>query len=422
MRPLPRSIWPSKNCSVSIATRQTSTVAPSRSAIRPAPAALASFSRSCLNFAVAARATESPAPASVAVRASPLSSNPFPSAPGAPPFTTHHPLCPLAPCLRLALPLPYYSPSGLPAVAGRSMPSEGENRMGIEKVGVVGCGLMGSGIAQVAAQAGYAVTVREVSPQIVEKGLQSIEKNLGRQVEKGTLTAADRDQVRGRLRGTTNLEDLKDCDIIIEAILEQVPAKRELYAALDKICPPSTIFASNTSSISITELAVSTQRPTRFLGLHFFNPVPVMKLVEVIRTIATDAAVFDEVVAFAAKLGKTPVRTTDRTGFIVNRLLVPYLLDAVRALEEGVGSIEDIDNSMKLGCGHPMGPLTLLDFVGLDTTYYIANIMFDEFKERRFAPPALLKRMVLAGWNGRKAGRGFYNYADPAKPKPMQLT
>jgi 3-hydroxybutyryl-CoA dehydrogenase len=294
--------------------------------------------------------------------------------------------------------------------------------MAIQKVGVVGCGLMGSGIAQVAAQAGFPVTVREVSPQIVEKGLQSIEKNLARQVEKGTLSAADRDQVRGRLRGTTNLEDLKDCDIVIEAILEQVPAKRELYGALDKICPPATIFASNTSSISITELAVSTQRPTRFLGLHFFNPVPVMKLVEVIRTIATDAAVFDEVVAFAGKLGKTPVRTTDRTGFIVNRLLVPYLLDAVRALEEGVGSIEDIDNSMKLGCGHPMGPLTLLDFVGLDTTYYIANIMFDEFKERRFAPPPLLKRMVLAGWNGRKAGRGFYDYADPAKPKVMQLT
>ena len=294
--------------------------------------------------------------------------------------------------------------------------------MAIQKVGVVGCGLMGSGIAQVAANAGFHVTVREVSQQVVDKGLQSIEKNLARLVEKGTLSTTDRDRVRGRLHGTTNLEDLKDCDIVIEAILEQVPAKRELYGALDKICPPATIFASNTSSISITELAVSTQRPTRFLGLHFFNPVPVMKLVEVIRTIATDAAVFDEVVAFAGKLGKTPVRTTDRTGFIVNRLLVPYLLDAVRALEEGVGSIEDINNSMKLGCGHPMGPLTLLDFVGLDTTYYIANIMFDEFKERRFAPPALLKRMVLAGWNGRKAGRGFYDYADPAKPKVMQLT
>jgi 3-hydroxybutyryl-CoA dehydrogenase len=293
--------------------------------------------------------------------------------------------------------------------------------MPIEKVGVVGCGLMGSGIAQVAAQAGCQVTVREVSSQLVEKGLQSIEKNLGRLVEKGTLSAADRDQVRGRLQGTTNLEDLKDCDLVIEAIIEQLPAKREFYAALDKICKPSTIFASNTSSISITEMAVVTKRPDRFLGMHFFNPVPVMKLVEVIRTIATDPKVFDEMVAFGARLGKTVVRTSDRTGFIVNRLLVPYLLDAVRALEEGVGSIEDIDNSMKLGCGHPMGPLTLLDFVGLDTTHYIANVMFDEFKEKRFASPPLLKRMVLAGWNGRKAGRGFYDYADPSKPKAMNL-
>ncbi|HUJ31520.1 MAG TPA: 3-hydroxybutyryl-CoA dehydrogenase [Candidatus Acidoferrum sp.] len=294
--------------------------------------------------------------------------------------------------------------------------------MAIEKVGVVGCGLMGSGIAQVAAQAGYPVTVREVSQQFLDKGLQSIEKNLGRLVEKGTVSAADRDQIRGRLRGTTNVDDLKDCGIIIEAIIEQLPSKRELWSALDKICPKSAIFASNTSSLSITEMATFTQRPDRFLGLHFFNPVPVMKLVEVIRTIATDPKVFDEVVGFAGKLGKTAVRTTDRTGFIVNRLLVPYILDAVRALEEGVASIEDIDNSMKLGCGHPMGPLTLLDFVGLDTTYYIANIMFDEFKERRFAPPPLLKRMVLAGWNGRKAGRGFYDYSDPAKPKPTQLS
>ncbi len=294
--------------------------------------------------------------------------------------------------------------------------------MAIEKVGVVGCGLMGSGIAQVAAQAGCQVTVREVSQQIVEKGLQSIEKNLGRLVEKGTLSAGDRDQVRGRLRGTTNLEDLKDCDLIIEAIIEQLPAKRELWTALDKICPKPTIFASNTSSLSITEMATFTQRPDRFVGMHFFNPVPVMKLVEVIRTIATDPKVFDEMVAFGGRLGKTVVRTSDRTGFIVNRLLVPYLLDAVRALEEGVGSVEDIDNSMKLGCGHPMGPLTLLDFVGLDTTHYIAHIMFDEFKEKRFASPPLLKRMVLAGWNGRKAGRGFYDYSDPAKPKAMQLT
>jgi 3-hydroxybutyryl-CoA dehydrogenase len=292
----------------------------------------------------------------------------------------------------------------------------------IEKVGVVGCGLMGSGIAQVAAQAGCNVVVREVSPELVEKGLKSIEKNLARLVEKGTITTGDRDAVRGRLRGTINLEDFADRDIIIEAIIEQLPIKRELYVALDKICPPATIFASNTSSLSITEMAAYTKRPGRFFGLHFFNPVPVMKLVEVIRTIASDAKVYEELVSFAKRLGKTPVLTSDRGGFIVNRLLVPYLLDAIRALEEGVGSIVDIDNSMKLGCGHPMGPLTLLDFVGLDTTYYIAQIMFDEFREKRFAPPPLLKRMVLAGWNGRKAGRGFYDYADPQNPRPLELT
>jgi 3-hydroxybutyryl-CoA dehydrogenase len=293
--------------------------------------------------------------------------------------------------------------------------------MAIQKVGVVGCGLMGSGIAQVCAQAGFEVTVREVTDELVKKGIGSIEKNLARMVEKGTLQQADADAARGRLKGTTAVEDLKGCDLVIEAIIEQLPAKRELFGALDKLCPKSTIFASNTSSLSITEMATFTARPDRFVGLHFFNPVPIMKLVEVIRTIATDPAVFDQMVEFGRKLGKTPVRTSDRTGFIVNRLLVPYILDAIRALEEGVGSIEDIDNSMKLGCGHPMGPLTLLDFVGLDTTYYIANIMFDEFKERRFAPPPLLKRLVLAGWNGRKAGRGFYDYSDPKNPKPMNL-
>src|SRR6202041_1894307 len=293
--------------------------------------------------------------------------------------------------------------------------------MAIEKVGVVGCGLMGSGIAQIAAQAGCQVTVREVNAAVLEKGMQSIDKNLQRLVDKGTLPPAERDQVRGRLHGTTNLEDLKDCDLIIEAIIEQLPAKRELWTALDKICPKHTIFASNTSSLSITEMATFTQRPDRFLGLHFFNPVPVMKLVEVIRTIATDKKVEEDAVAFANRVGKTPVRTTDRTGFIVNRLLVPFLLDAIRALEEGGGSIEDIDNSMKLGCGHPMGPLTLLDFVGLDTTYYIANIMFEEFREKRFASPPLLKRMVLAGWNGRRAGRGFYDYSDAAKPRAMKF-
>jgi 3-hydroxybutyryl-CoA dehydrogenase len=294
--------------------------------------------------------------------------------------------------------------------------------MAIEKVGVVGCGLMGSGIAQIAAQAGCQVTVREVNTAILEKGLQSIDKNLQRLVDKGALAAGDRDLVRGRLHGTTSLEELKDCDLVIEAIIEQLPAKRELWTALDKICPKHTIFASNTSSLSITEMATFTLRPDHFLGLHFFNPVPVMKLVEVIRTIATDKKVEEEAVAFAKRVGKIAVRTTDRTGFIVNRLLVPFLLDAIRALEEGVGSIEDIDNSMKLGCGHPMGPLTLLDFVGNDTTYYIANIMFDEFKEKRFAPPPLLKRMVLMGWNGRKAGKGFYDYSDPAKPTAISLT
>ncbi len=294
--------------------------------------------------------------------------------------------------------------------------------MPIDKVGVVGCGLMGSGIAQVVAQAGCQVVVREVSDELVAKGLKSIEKNLQRLVEKGSLTEAQRDQTRSRLRGTTSLDELRDTDLVIEAIIEQLPAKKELFAALDKLCPKATIFASNTSSISITEMATATQRPDRFLGLHFFNPVPVMKLVEVIRTITTDPKVFEEIVGFAQRLGKTPVRTSDRTGFIVNRLLVPYLLDAIRALGEGVGSIEDIDKSMKLGCGHPMGPLTLLDFVGLDTTYYIANVMFDEFREPRFAPPPLLKRMVLAGWNGRKAGRGFYDYTDPQNPRPMQLT
>jgi 3-hydroxybutyryl-CoA dehydrogenase len=293
--------------------------------------------------------------------------------------------------------------------------------MAIEKLGVVGCGLMGSGIAQTAAQAGLQVTVREVSTELIDKGFANIDKSLARLVQRGTLSAAERDAARKRLRPTTKLEDLRDCDLIIEAITEQLAAKKELFRALDGLCPPQTIYASNTSSLSITEMAVATRRPERFVGLHFFNPVPIMKLAEVIRTIATDPKVYDEVAGLAVRMGKTAVRTSDRTGFVVNRLLVPYLLDAVRALEEGVASIPDIDHAMKLGCGHPMGPLTLLDFVGLDTTYYIANIMFDEFKERRFSPPPLLKRMVMAGWNGRKAGRGFYDYTDPENPKPIAL-
>ena len=293
--------------------------------------------------------------------------------------------------------------------------------MAIQKVGVVGCGLMGSGIAQVCAASGFPTVVREVSAELLDRGLKGIEKSLCRLVEKGTITEAAKGEIRGHLKGTTSIEDLKSSDLIIEAIIEQLPAKRELFGALDAICPGSTIFASNTSSLTITEIATATKRPQRFVGLHFFNPVPVMKLVEVVRTISTDDAIYEEAVAFGTKLGKTAVRAKDGGGFIVNRLLVPYLLDAIRALEEGVGSIEDIDNSMKLGCGHPMGPLTLLDFVGLDTTYYISQIMFDEFKEKRFAAPPLLKRMVLAGWNGRKAGRGFYDYADPQKPKAMKF-
>jgi 3-hydroxybutyryl-CoA dehydrogenase len=278
---------------------------------------------------------------------------------------------------------------------------------------------MGSGIAQVCAQAGFPTVVREVTAELVDKGLKGIEKNLARLVEKGAITEGGKGEIRSRLRGVTSLDELRDSDVVVEAIVEQLPAKRELFSSLDSLCPPSTIFASNTSSLTIIEIAAATKRPERFVGLHFFNPVPVMKLVEVVRTIATDAAVYEEMVAFGAKLGKTPVRAQDSGGFIVNRLLVPYLLDAIRALEERVGSVVDIDNSMKLGCGYPMGPFTLLDFVGLDTTYYISQIMFEEYKEERFAAPPLLKRMVLAGWYGKKSGRGFYDYSDAANPKPM---
>jgi 3-hydroxybutyryl-CoA dehydrogenase len=292
--------------------------------------------------------------------------------------------------------------------------------MAIKKVGVLGCGLMGSGIAQVSAMAGYDVVVLEAEQKAIDKGFAGIEKSLAKlsekPVEKGGITAEQRDAARARLKGTLNKQDLADCDIIIEAIIENVEIKKAMYADLDNIVKKDCIFATNTSSISVTELMAATKRPERFIGLHFFNPVPLMKLVEVVRTIATAPDVFETAVEFAKSLGKVPVRTTDRTGFIVNRLLVPYLLDAIRAYEEGVGSISDIDNAMKLGCGYPMGPFTLLDFVGLDTTYYITHVMFDEFKERRFASPALLKRMVLAGWYGRKSGNGFYSYADPNKP------
>jgi 3-hydroxybutyryl-CoA dehydrogenase len=296
----------------------------------------------------------------------------------------------------------------------------------IKKIGVLGCGLMGSGIAQVAATAGFEVTILEVEQKFLDKGFAGIEKSLAKFAErppdKGGITAQQKDEIRARLKGTTNKQDLADCDIIIEAIIENVEDKKKMYASLDGIVKKDAIFASNTSSISITELLTSTKRPERFVGLHFFNPVPLMKLVEVVRTIATSDYVYDSAFDFAKKLGKVPVRTSDKTGFIVNRLLVPYLLDAIRAYEEGVGSIEDIDSAMKLGCGYPMGPFTLLDFVGLDTTYYITHVMYDEFKERRFASPPLLKRLVMAGWYGRKTGKGFYDYSDPNNPKPNRLS
>ncbi|MDQ3666195.1 MAG: 3-hydroxyacyl-CoA dehydrogenase family protein [Acidobacteriota bacterium] len=296
--------------------------------------------------------------------------------------------------------------------------------MEIKKVGVLGCGLMGSGIAQVAASAGFETVVREVSDNLIKKGFAGIEKSLAKFAEKGTITAEQQQETRNRLTGTTSFEDLSDCDIIIEAIIENLEEKRKTYKRLDGLCKPETIFASNTSSISITEMMTTTSpaRQQRFIGLHFFNPVPLMKLVEVVRTILTDEAIYEQGVEFARRLGKVPVRAGDKTGFIVNRLLVPYMLDAIRALEEGVGSIQDIDTSMKLGLGYPMGPFTLGDFVGLDTTYYIAEIMFSEFREKRFAPPPLLKRMVMAGLYGRKSGRGFYDYTkDPKNPTPMNL-
>ncbi len=296
--------------------------------------------------------------------------------------------------------------------------------MAIKKIGVLGAGLMGAGIAQVAAVSGYDVTIVEVSDELIKKGLSGIEKSLAKFAEKGSITAEQKDSTMARLRGTTKLEEAANAGIIIEAIIENLQIKRETYAKLDALCKPETIFASNTSSLSITEMMTATgaERQRRFVGMHFFNPVPLMKLVEVIRTILTDDAVYAEAVALAESMGKTVVKASDKTGFIVNRLLVPFMLDAIRVLEEGLASIEDIDNAMRLGCNHPMGPLTLTDFVGLDTTFYIANIMFDEFKEKRFAPPPLLKRMVQAGLCGRKSGRGFYDYSDPKNPKPLKLT
>ena len=282
--------------------------------------------------------------------------------------------------------------------------------MTIKTVGVLGCGLMGAGIAQVSAAAGYKTIVREVEQAFLDKGLGRIRKFLEDGVAKGKATAEARDTPLGNLTGTTSVDALKDCDLVIEAIIENLEDKRRTYAALEEVVREQTIFLSNTSSLCITELAAATKRPDRFGGLHFFNPVPLMKLVEVIRALTTSDETYQTVFAFAQSLGKEPITAPDRPGFIVNRLLVPYLLDAIRAYENGLGTLEDIDKGMKLGCGYPMGPFTLLDFVGLDTTYYIANIMFEEFREPAYAPPPLLKRMVLAGRLGKKSGQGFYKY------------
>ena len=291
--------------------------------------------------------------------------------------------------------------------------------MEIKRVGVVGCGQMGAGIAQVCAEAGYPVLVREVSDEVLKKGLARIEKFLARAVEKEKLSDEGKEEILGRIEGTTELAGFQDRDIVIEAVVESLPEKAKLFRDLDGVCPDEALFASNTSSLSITEMAAGSGRPDRFVGLHFFNPVPIMKLVEVVRSPLVSPEAYEAAFAFAGALGKTPIRVGDKSGFVVNRLLVPYLLDAIRALEEGVASVPDIDEGMRLGCGHPMGPFTLLDFVGLDTTYSIANIMFDEFRERRFAPPPLHKRMVQAGLLGKKAGRGFYDYSEKP-PAPVE--
>lgn len=290
----------------------------------------------------------------------------------------------------------------------------------IKRVGVLGCGLMGSGIAQISAAAGYETLVREVSDELCQRGIGGIGKQLGKAVEKGKLAAEDRDAIVGRLKGTTNLEDLRDCDIIIEAVVEDLAVKNQMWQTLDAVCGPETIFASNTSSLTIADMAAATKRPERMVGLHFFNPVPVMKLVEVVKTIATDPAVFDTAFAFARSLGKEPIVCKDNSGFVVNLLLVPYMMDSIRALEQGVASIEDIDKGMQLGTGYPMGPFVLCDFVGLDTLDKIGGIMFDEYKEKRYASPPLLKRMVSLGYFGRKSGKGFYDYSGE-KPVPMPL-
>ena len=281
----------------------------------------------------------------------------------------------------------------------------------IRKVAVLGCGLMGSGIAEISAKAGFDTIVREVNDELVEKGRARITDSLGKAVKKGKLHAAERDAAVARLSFTTKLADLAKVDLVIEAVTEDLELKNSMFRELDDACGPQTVFASNTSSLTIADMAAATKRPDRMLGLHFFNPVPVMKLVEVVKTIATSEDAYNRASEFVRAIGKEPVQAKDTSGFIVNRLLVPYMLDCIRCLEQGLGTTEDIDKSMVLGLGYPMGPFTLSDFVGIDTLYKIAEIMFDEFREPRFAPPPLLKRMVTMGYFGRKSGRGFYDYS-----------
>jgi 3-hydroxybutyryl-CoA dehydrogenase len=281
----------------------------------------------------------------------------------------------------------------------------------ITKVGILGCGLMGHGITQISAQAGYDVVVREVSDEKVQSGLGKIGKQLARAVEKGKLAQADADAVRGRIQGTTDYGELADCDLVIEAITEDLELKLDMWQQVDAIVKPEAYFASNTSSLPIVAQAAHTSRPDRFLGLHFFNPAQVMKLLEVIRAVTTSDEAFQVGLDFGSRLGKLTVETRDTAGFIVNRLLVPYMLDAIRAYEEGVGTVQEIDDAMKAGAGHPMGPLTLADFVGLDTMGSICDVLFDEFRERRFARPPLLRKMLMAGWYGKKSGMGFYDYS-----------
>jgi 3-hydroxybutyryl-CoA dehydrogenase len=280
----------------------------------------------------------------------------------------------------------------------------------IRSVGVLGAGLMGSGIAEICAKAGYETIIREVDAAALEKGKRRIESSISKAIERGKLGAEAGEEIRGRLRFFSSFEEISSSDLIIEAIVESLEAKHEVFKALDVLCQPHAIFCSNTSSLTIGEMAAATARPDRFAGLHFFNPVPVMKLVEVVRALETSDETIARVMAFARSLGKEPIAARDNSGFVVNRLLVPFLLDAIRAHEQGVGSLEDIDTGMKLGCAHPMGPFELLDYVGLDTVYAIAEIMFIEYREARFAPPPLLKRLVLAGRFGRKTGRGFFEY------------